>query len=69
MNICRPKYNVAIAKASTMNIDDLEGVVEFEERTNALPPTTKADLPLTDGRNQSQQGPAATLLRGFAGTS
>ena len=35
MNIWRPKYNVAIARASAMKIDDLEEVVEFEERTNA----------------------------------
>ena len=35
MKIWRPKYSAPIASARAMNIDDLEEVVEFVDRTNA----------------------------------
>jgi hypothetical protein len=35
MKIWRPKYSAPIASATAMNMDDLEEVVEFVDRTNA----------------------------------
>jgi hypothetical protein len=32
MKIKRPKYNIAMARATAINIDDLEDAVELEER-------------------------------------
>jgi hypothetical protein len=34
MKIRRPKYNIAIVRATATNIEDLEAAVELEERIN-----------------------------------
>jgi hypothetical protein len=35
IKIRRPKYNIAMVRATATNIDDLEDAVELEERINA----------------------------------
>jgi hypothetical protein len=35
MKIRRPKYNIAIVRATATNIDDFEADVELEDRINA----------------------------------
>lgn len=44
MNIWRPKYNIAIVRATTINVENLEEEAgEFEERTNAILPAGSDD--------------------------
>jgi len=49
MKIWRPKYNMDIVAATAMKIDDLEEAVEFEERTNALPPVHSGRFSICPG--------------------
>src|ERR1700684_30072 len=56
-NIWRPKYSEATARASAMRIDDLEEVVEFEERTNAGPPVQSVQF-----RPLSQLSPRGGII-------
>jgi hypothetical protein len=69
----RPKYNIAIVRATAMKIDDLEEGVEFKERFNARPQVRFAP-PLVStsyvyGANRNKLRDFARAVRVLASTS
>jgi hypothetical protein len=46
IKIRRPKYSIAIVRATATNIEDFEAAAELEERINARPPAQAGQTPL-----------------------